>query len=32
MGYERVRIEGEAVMDDPRDVIAGILRWQEKSH
>jgi very-short-patch-repair endonuclease len=32
MGYERVRIEGEAVMDDPRDVIEGILRRQGRSH
>jgi len=32
MGYERVRIEGEAVMDDPRDVIAGILRRRGKAH
>ncbi|TVP81829.1 DUF559 domain-containing protein, partial [Thioalkalivibrio sp.] len=32
MGYERVRIDGQAVMDDPRDVIAGILRRQGKSH
>nr|WP_296747962.1 AAA domain-containing protein [Thioalkalivibrio sp.] len=32
MGFERLRIEGQAVMDDPRDVIAGILRRQEKSH
>ncbi|MCA1789948.1 MAG: DUF559 domain-containing protein, partial [Thioalkalivibrio sp.] len=32
MGYERVRIEGQAVLDDPRDVIAGILRRQERSY
>jgi very-short-patch-repair endonuclease len=32
MGYERVRIEGEAVMDDPRDVIEGIVRRQGRSH
>jgi very-short-patch-repair endonuclease len=32
MGYERVRVEGQAVMDDPRAVIAGILRRQGKSH
>ncbi|MFO8004373.1 AAA domain-containing protein [Thioalkalivibrio sp.] len=32
MGYERVRIEAEAVMEDPRGVIAEILGRQGRSH